>query len=412
MAGKAKAVIVLGLQEQNNDVALVQALGLQALLFKTEITLQDAMAADLPVEINLNDEEAVVAKALSLQDKYDIQAVFCLNEYRIALAARIKEALNLPHGLSYQAALNCRNKKLTRQLLANHWGAAAFTLVSTPENAVAALDHFELPVVIKPSNEAGSNFVTVCHSEDEVVSAVTAILNHQENWVGQLLDSEILMEEFLTGPEFSVESYTVGGKTTVLAITAKETYQSIEVGHLVPAPLAEIDVQAIHQLVQDTLQALGVNDTVTHTEVKLTPAGPRIIEVNARPGGDYIHLLVLAVTGYNLRELSLHLALGGTMENAPYHDVQAPSAAVRFFLAEQAGTVSIHQADEVKSLPGVQSLSLNTKHGAHVEKTTNNYNRLGHVIVHGHPEQNAREVAEEIATRLNISVAAESALEV
>lgn len=406
MTARAKAVIILGLQEPGNtDIELVQSLGYQTLLFKSDVTLQDALSADLPVEINLNDEDAVIEKAQALQEKYDICAVFSLNEYRIALAARIKEALQLPNGLPYQAALNCRNKKLTRQRLAEHGvGSAQFTLVRTPEEAMAAMDRFTWPVVIKPSNEAGSILVTICHTNEELCAAVEAIRTHSENWVGQTLDREILMEEYLSGPEYSVEACTIKGTTTVFAVTAKQTHKSFEVGHLVPAPLPEADVQAIHQVVHDALKALGVDDAVTHTEVKLTPAGPRIIEVNARPGGDRIHLLVLAVTGYNLRELSLHVALGGTLENAPRHAVQAPSAAIRFFMSEAAGTVSIQNTAEVQAMPEVQDLHLLVKNGDRVEPTTHNFDRLGHVIVHGDQDRNAQEVVEATLTRLQITV--------
>ncbi|MBL0389138.1 ATP-grasp domain-containing protein [Tumebacillus sp. ITR2] len=406
MTERAKAVLVFGLnQSGESELDLIQPRGYKVLMFKAEISLQEALQVDLPVEMDLNNEEAVIAKALDLQAKYDIQAVFTLNEYRVALAARVAEALQLPNGLSYEAALNCRNKKRTREQLAKHGvGSAVYALVRTPEEALEQLENFSLPVVVKPSNEAGSTLVSFCHSAEDVRAAVEAIRANRSNWVGQQMDDEILMEEFLEGPEFSVEACTASGKTTVLAITAKRTSGAVEAGHLVPAPLPESTVQEVQQLVVEALSALGVNGTVTHTEVKLTPVGPKIIEVNARPGGDRIHLLVLAVTGYNLQELSLHLALGGTLEDAPRHAVQTSSAAIRFFEAGQDGLVTYRKLEDVESMPGVQRLVLHAKSGDAVKRTTSNYDRVGYAIVHAVDDQDADQVANEVERCLDVRV--------
>jgi S-sulfo-L-cysteine synthase (3-phospho-L-serine-dependent) len=405
---KPKAVIVVGPREQDGEVELVQARGYRVLLFSTAIDLDQALRVDIPVEIDLNDEEKVVAQALSLGKRFDIRGVYTLNEYRVPLAARMAEALGIIHGLPSDAALNCRNKKRTRTCLKQHGvGSAHFAVIRSVEEARTALSGFTFPVIVKPSNDAGSNLVARCDSPAEVDAAVTAILETRTNWVGQRLDPEILLEEYLMGPEFSVESATANGRTVVLAVTAKRTTPpplAVEVGHTVPAPLPATDVAKIEQLVSDALAALGVNNTVTHTEIKLTPAGPRIIEVNARPGGDRITVLVSLVTGYDLRELSLHLALGESLETAPRHPVVAQSAAIRFFTADKNGVVRLSDPATVEGEPGLNHLHLTVKDGDRVVQTTSNYGRLGHFIVHGMQEAHADLLCERVLERLNVRV--------
>jgi S-sulfo-L-cysteine synthase (3-phospho-L-serine-dependent) len=408
MTQKDRAIIVIGLRSEENEIGCVKALGYRVLFFNTSITLDNALIVDVPVEIDLNDDALVIAKARVLSEKFDIHAVYTLNEYRVPLAARIASALNLPHGLSHEAALNCRNKKNTRQLLAQQGvGSANFVLVRTPQEGISALKQFTLPVIVKPSNDAGSNLVACCETPQDVWDAVEAIQAYSENWVGQVLDPEILLEEYLDGPEFSVEACTASGKTHIIAITAKQTTPAplaIEVGHTVPAPLPESAVVAIHQVVIDALAALGVMDTVTHTEVKLTATGPKIIEVNARPGGDKIPLLVKAVTGYDLRELSLHLALGGSWANAPRHAVTTSSASVRFLVAERSGTVRLNHSESVTTTPGLHQLNLDIQDGNFVEQTTNNYNRLGYFIAHGINKQTSDDIATRILQDLSLRV--------
>ena len=146
-----------------------------------------------------------------------------------------------------------------------------------------------------------------------------------------------------------------------------------------------------------------MTDCVTHTEVKLTPHGPRIIEVNARPGGDYIPLLVKATTGYDLREVSLHLSSGSSLEQVPRHPVAAPSAAVRFFTTETDGVALYDDPERVRDMPGVQTLKLSVQQGGAARRTTSNYDRMGHVIVHGSADRDADQAAADVLEKLAFS---------
>lgn len=406
---KSKAVLILGSRDHDNEIAFVQSLGYSALLFSAKISLADALVVDVPVELDLNEEEHVLEKALTLSQRFNILAVYTLVEYRVPLAARIAAALGIHYGLPWEAACNCRNKTRTRQILAQHQlGAVQFAIVQTPQEALAQLAGFVLPVIVKPSNDAGSNQVACCATSQEVEAAVTAIRQRTTNWVGQPLNAEVLVEEFLEGPEVSVEAATVAGQTTILAITEKQTTPlplAVEVGHVVPAPLAREQIVAIEQLVCAALAALGVTDTVTHTEVKLTPKGPRLIEVNARPGGDKIPQLVRAVTGYDLREVALHLALGKTLADVPRHAIEAPVAAIRFLVAEQQGIVDYAEPATVLAMNGVQVAKFYMPAGSVVDRTTSNYTRLGYVMIYANDAQEANVLAEEAIQRLAVQVA-------
>ena len=101
--------------------------------------------------------------------------------------------------------------------------------------------------------------------------------------MGQNIDSEILIEEFLDGSEFSIESVTINRQTTIIGITRKIVSplpQSIEIGHDFPASLSAQDETEIRRLVEKSLDILGVDYAVTHTEVKFTKNGPKIVEAN------------------------------------------------------------------------------------------------------------------------------------
>ncbi len=218
-------VLVLKLMSKGKEFDLIKQLGYKIISFATELTINEALETDVPIEIDLNNSTAVLSKAVELSKKYNIVAVFTLNEYRVPLCALIRETLGIKFGISYEAAFRCRNKKETRKILSDtNINTVKYQLIHSFYEAETALKMIPLPVVIKPSNDAGSKMVYCCKTKDEVHSAIISIQSCKNNLVGEKLDDEILLEEFLTGPEFSIETYTFQGKTKIIAITAKKYY--------------------------------------------------------------------------------------------------------------------------------------------------------------------------------------------
>jgi hypothetical protein len=140
----------------------------------------------------------------------------------------------------------------------------------------------------------------------------------------------VLLEEYLSGPEFSVDSVTWEGVTTPMVVAEKVVdlppYFE-EVGHYVPAA-SSLAVSEALDMVRAAHAVAGLDRLVTHTEFRLTPSGPRIIEINVRLGGDLIPYLGRLAQGVDLAGWAADLALGTTPARQPS---PARAAAVRFF---------------------------------------------------------------------------------
>lgn len=378
-------ILIIGLIKEGTEFLIARELGYKTIVFNRKLSLKEAMNADVPVELCLNCEKTVLSKAKEYQSKYNIKAVFTLNEYRVPLAAKVREELGIGRGISYDAANSCRSKRVTREkLLKLGEQAVKYYLIDDETQLPNTVNKLGYPVVVKPSNDAGSNNVFCCKSENEVINAYRTIIKESENSVGQKLEKKVLVEEFLDGPEYSVESYTQNGVTNVIAITAKKIispFYPVEKGHTVPALLDEREENNIKQLVEKTLEILGVDDSVTHTEVKYTSDGPKIVEVNARPGGDKIPALVKAVTGYDLHKIAMQLNLGETIEEVGYCKCRPKKADIRFFVAPYNGKVEYKKMCSLKKDVKIKNLELKVEDGAYVEKTTSNYNRLGCFVI-------------------------------
>lgn len=379
---------VILVSPRDNEVQLVQQQGYKTILLRKEISFDEIFDVDVPIEIDLNNEEVVLEKCLELANQLDIISVFTMNEYRIPLASRVSEALQLTYQLPYEASLRCRNKKLARQKLNEAGvGEVQYRLVTSESDLESELQGMDFPLIVKPSNDSGSKNVYLCKSESEISTAIKHIVQSKKNIVGQNIDTDILIEEFLDGPEFSIESVTVNGQTIILGITKKLVTPyplSIEIGHDFPADLDPDEEKEIRSLVKESLAALGVDFAVTHTEVKLTNKGPRLVEVNARPGGDEIPHLVKAVTGIDLKSLAFLVTLGKGINSLDLSSSTVPSASIRFLLAYQEGKVSFNEQFQSAY---IKEHKWYVKNGESVKRTESNFDRLGYFIVYG-DEQN------------------------
>ncbi|MBA1163644.1 ATP-grasp domain-containing protein [Bacillus subtilis] len=397
------AVVILGTRNNEcEEVKLVQELGYKAILFDLRIELHEALAADFPLEIDLNNESLVIDEVEKLKNKFDIAGIYTLNEYRLTLCSKISEILGFKNAMSHQGSINCRNKKFTRNALKGTRWEIKYKLITHEKEVLNALEDFEFPVVVKPSNESGSSMVMKCNSFQDVWDAVSNIRMKKQNLVGQMIDSDILIEEYIEGSEYSVESFTINNETTILAVTEKQTAHfnpTVEVGHIVPAPIKDKDFEEVSLLVKETLRLLNINNGVTHTEIKLTNNGPRLIEVNARPGGDRIPDLVATVTGIDLRKLSLQIILG-EIDQIKTAIKSSNFAAIRFLAAPKSGTLYYEMNDFNRSLHH----SFFYHPGSKVSRTTSNYSRLGYFIVEGETYEDIKNKIKQTEEQLQINI--------
>lgn len=396
---------VILVSPRDNEVQLVQQQGYKTILLRKEISFDEIFDVDVPIEIDLNNEEVVLEKCLELANQLDIISVFTMNEYRIPLASKISEALQFTYQLPYEASLRCRNKKLARQKLNEAGvGEVQYRLVTSESDLESELQGMDFPLIVKPSNDSGSKNVYLCKSESEISKAIKHIVQSKKNIVGQSIDTDILIEEFLDGPEFSIESVTVNGQTIILGITKKLVTPyplSIEVGHDFPAALDLDEGKEIRSLVKESLAILGVDFAVTHTEVKLTNKGPRIVEVNARPGGDEIPHLVKAVTGIDLKSLAFLVTLGKGIDSLDLSSSTVPSASIRFLLANQEGKVFF---DERFQSASIREQKWYVNNGELVQRTESNFNRLGYFIVYGDEHSPSCSKADSVEKELSITI--------
>ncbi|MFW6724734.1 ATP-grasp domain-containing protein [Streptomyces sp. MAR4 CNY-716] len=318
-------------------------------LLPAEPTWQRAYLRDWRTA-DMSDQGAVAAALKELIGTDS--AVLTWDETVLEVTAGAAQALGLHH-MSAESARRCRDKAATRNLLAEAGlPAIRHGLAHTAGEAREIAERIGFPVVVKPRALAGS--VGVVRVEDAGAVAAAYDLAGGAAYSTLPTGHGILVEEFLDGPEISVDSVVLDGEVTCVQLAAKRLGYAPyfeEVGHLVKGwDGTEPWAGEVRELVTGAHTALGVEAGVTHTEVRLTRSGPRLVELNGRLGGDFIPYAGQLATGVDLVRAAAAVARCERPDLTPSRSL---TTEVRFVYPPRDGRVAAVSVGRAADVPGV-----------------------------------------------------------
>lgn len=248
-----------------------------------------------------------------------------------------------------------------------------FILGSTAEMAAVA-DKITYPCITKPTDNAGSRGVMLVNSRQELEEALAYSSENGRS-------GTVIVEEYMQGPEVSVEVICWQGTPHVLQITDKLTTGAphfVEMGHSQPSRLDAQEQQKIRDLACRAVKAVGIDNGPAHVEIMLTKEGPKMVELGARMGGDCIttHLVPLS-TGIDMIKATMDICLGETPDITP--KLQKGSA-IRFFDAPAGIITAIEGEQDAKAITGIWEVSFTKQVGDTAEAIGSSTDRAGFVI--------------------------------
>ncbi|WP_261303490.1 ATP-grasp domain-containing protein [Paenibacillus andongensis] len=243
---------------------------------------------------------------LKLACQEDVSGVITNSDYPMRTTSSISQELGLI-GLSPVTALIATNKLLLREILSESGILSPkFAKITKEADINYQVENIGLPFILKPVDSSASRGVFRIDHNEEIKLAYEQSLLSSKNQI-------LIMEQYITGNEYSVESITIKGKTKMIAITEKSTTGAphyVELGHIIPANLSHDRYEQIENLIKSALYAIGFSNGVAHTELKINDEGIFIIEIGPRLGGDYITSdLVPLATGYDMLGNNINLIL-------------------------------------------------------------------------------------------------------
>lgn len=274
-------------------------------------TWQHAYFAEITLA-NVFDHDLLRAAARELACRWSVAGVLCWDEPLVMPAAELADEFGVP-GLSVPGVHGCRDKKLSRELLtAAGLPQPGHVMADDLDQARAAARAIGYPVVVKPRALGASMGVVLAADESELDAAFQVA--HGASLIGDApYRGGAIVEGYADGPEISIDGAVHKGEYLPLYIARKRTGRPPyfeEEGHTVDAGDPLMADTGLLDTVARAHRALGVEDGMTHAEVRLTAHGPVVIEVNGRLGGDLIPFLGKTATGIDPGVVMVDVATG------------------------------------------------------------------------------------------------------
>lgn len=323
--------------------------------------------------------------------------------------ARLAWRAGLP-GHSPHTARSITDKFAQRRVLA----AAGlqeieFRLVKSPSAVVDAVHELKRPVIVKPVHGQGSSNTFHVASPADLRSTL-ASLN------GALRDGFVVEEELAGNPGalgpgvgdyVSVETVTVEGRHHVVGVVGRLSLAPPfrERGAFYPSNLDPATMAAVCALVLRALTAMGVTVGVCHTEVKLTPKGPDIIEVNGRLGG-HVSWLIRRNGGPDLIDMALQASLGrwASLDATAFAGVSfrhLPPAPMRVGIVKSVAGIR-----DARDMAGVEKVEVRARRGMTLDWRRGTESCLAEISGMANSAEEVIRCTDQIERRLKVALAA------
>lgn len=347
--------------------------------------------ADKAICANITDEEVMLKIA---REQHIDGVIHPCSEVSMNVMGRINDELGLA-GITKEQAIRATNKHLMRNAFEK--GNAPSPMSILTKSAEDAWIHLQNDLstngILKPSRNSGSRGIAKVSrnmDKEDFVKAYNIALNESR-------DKSVLIEQFIDGPEFSIEIIVWNSEVNVLTVTDKKTTGAphfVELGHNQPSCYSKEDVETLKTAAVAGVKALGVNNCACHAEAKLMDGKAYLMEIGARLGGDFISTeLTHLSTGIDMVAAAIDVALG--MEPDLSIKEEPKGACIRYFCPKAGKLVSVTNT-EVLNDPRVYKKEIYVRKGDIIPEITSSLSRSGHVIVIEKTPQEAVKLAEKL----------------
>ncbi|GBF49576.1 dehydrogenase [Leptospira ryugenii] len=355
--------------------------------------------ADEKIIMSTKDVEGMVREAKRYLQNKPIHGVITAGTDASMTVAAVASAAGLP-GIRFVDAEAASNKVKMRQRLKEHSvPIPAFAPVWSLQDAKDALAFLQFPLVMKPADNMGSRGVIKVNHKDEIPQA----FRHAKRFCPT---GELILEEYMEGPELSVDALAFNGQIRMTGIAdriiEREPY-FVEIGHNMPSALPKEILAEVERVMVAGMKALGINLGAGKGDIKVTKTGVKVGEIAARLSGGYMSAFTYPLsTGVNLNRAALLIALGETPDNLD--PVIERVSIERSLIANPGKLVNVQGAEDVKKIDGVNAIFLQSKPGDLIKEPTNNIEKSGHVIITANTLAEAEAIFQKVKDTIRFEV--------
>jgi len=344
---------------------------------------------DRALPLRFEDPEASARTVVDFARTRPVQGIVPLGDHAVRTAALACHDLGLPHNPP-EAAEAARDKFIARQRLQAAGIAvppfARFSLTDDPRRCAQQVAY---PSVLKPLSLSASQGVIRADTPGQFLLAferIRAILQRPEIQVHKEESTDwLLAEGFIPGREVAVEALLDRGRLRVLAVFDKPDPLDgpffEETLYLTPSREDPATQAAVIAEVERAARALALFHGPIHAELRLTPDGPRIVEVAARAIGGLCSRVLRFRTGLSLPELILAHAYGLPIDPATPDE---RAAGVLMIPIPAAGIYEgVEGLPAARAVPGIEDIAITAKEEHPIVPLPEGSSYLGFIFARG-----------------------------
>jgi biotin carboxylase len=349
--------------------------------------------------IDLKDKEGIEALARSLQNSGGLGGIMTAGTDFSATAAWVAEKLGLA-GIPYEAALNASDKARMRERFKKA-GLPSPEYITITEAELQGEPSLPFPLVLKPVDNMGGRGCRRVDTIEEYREAAAEAIRFSRS-------GRAIVEEFMDGPEFSVDAIVYHGEITICGLADRHIFfppYFIEMGHTMPTAIAPEQQNALLETFCAGVRALGLagdkSAGAAKGDIKFTSKGPMIGEIAARLSGGYMSGWTYPYSsGTEPIRAAILAAIGRKPEGLV--PLKTRTSAERAFISIPGTVKAISGIEAARSRPFVKDLFLRIAEGGRVDFPRNNVSKCGNIISAAPDRASAVEAAESAARSILI----------
>lgn len=382
---------------QEPAIRIAKNMGLETVVLDADTNAPCVVLADRFENIDLKDRDDVLSLAKTLPA---LVGIMTAGTDFSTIVAFVAEKLGLP-GVSYETALDASDKGRMRECFRRAGiPSPRFTVLKATQSIEYNL-LFPFPVVIKPVDNMGARGCRRADNRAELRIAMEEAFSFSRS-------GRIIIEEFMDGPEFSIDAIVYQGEITITGFADRHIFfppYFIEMGHTMPTDIDEKSATKVIEVFKQGVRALGIRDGAAKGDVKLTRKGIMIGEIAARLSGGYMSGWTYPYSsGVEPTRAAIQIAIG----EKPSHltPTRQWTSTERAFISIPGEIFSIIKREFPHQ---VRDVFFRVKEGERVKFPENNVSKAGNVIAIASNREESINAAEIAARNILIRLSAPDA---
>ncbi|MFK4425000.1 ATP-grasp domain-containing protein [Bacillus mycoides] len=350
---------------------------------------------------DINDYDNIITTIEKLNKSgKNIKGIFSFIDPFVYLAARLSEKF-CSNIVSTEAIYRMENKILTRNVLKDLPISLNYLIYKPTEPLSSFLKKnkkINFPLIVKSPKSSGSKDVLLVKNKNQLILSIQSLLK-------KLPNEEILLEEYVDGPQYLVEILVQNGKVHIIAVIEQEITlfeRFIVTGYSLLGQVDKSLYTSLFNAVNSVIQAFNMKNGACHLELRRINNDWKLIEINPRISGGAMNDIIEIGHGINLVQETIQLMLG----NKPSLNKKHHKYVYTHYLTVKSKGKLIRVTGKNRSskYPGVEKVYIKPKKGTVLKPPTSMGHRCGYVLAASYFKTEAKKIALKAAKEISFEI--------